>query len=151
MKTQCKNEMCRFTSYEKVIAAVPFNLSILVGAYGLYLTSWRLTVIYLLYSYVGVIIMMRYTICPRCPHLLENNDCLNLPPSLLKKIISSQRQGPLNVYEKLLHILVTYGMLVIPLYWLASRLYLLVPFVVLYIIGQCTFTFHFCKNCHNSL
>ena len=151
MKTQCSNEMKRFTSREKVIAAVPFNLSILVGAYGLYLVNWKLTVFYLLYSYVGVLMMMRYTICPRCPHLLKNNDCLNMPPALAKKLISSKRQGPLNFYEKLLHRSVAYGMLLIPLYWLVSSVYLLIPFVVLYLIGQCTFRYHFCKNCQNEV
>ena len=150
MNQNCKDKLT-FSAKEKIVAAIPFNLSILIGAYGLYLTNWVLTAIYLTFAYIGVLVMMRYTICPRCPHLLEGNDCLNMPASLVKKLIAKNRTGPLNIYEKTLHRTVNYGMLLIPVYWLIPYLYLLIPFLVFYFIGQATFFFHFCRHCENEV
>ena len=150
MKQHCKGKL-KFTRTEKVVAALPFNVCILIGAYGLYLTSWMLTAAYLAFAYIGVIVMMRYVMCPRCPHLLVGNDCLNLPAPLVKRLIDKSRSGPLNAREKLLHRVVKYGMLVIPLYWLLPHLGLLIPFVALYFLGQATFALHLCKHCENEV
>ena len=150
MNQQCK-EKFTFSAIEKIIAAIPFNASILIGAYGLFLTSWALTVLYLVFSYVGILVMMRYTICPRCPHLLKGNDCLNLPAPFVKKLIAKNRKGPLNNFEKMLHRTVKYGILIIPIYWLLPYLYLLIPFAVFYFIGQVTFIFYFCRQCKNEV
>ena len=140
-----------FSATEKIIAAIPFNASILIGAYGLSLTNWVLTAFYLAFSYIGVLAMMRYTICPRCPHLLEGNDCLNMPVPVVKKLIAKNRTGPLNTYEKMLHRTVKYGILLIPVYWLLPHLHLFIPFAAFYFIGQATFTFHFCRHCENEV
>jgi hypothetical protein len=150
MNQNCIDNLA-FSAKEKIVAAIPFNISILIGAYGLYRTSWVLTAIYLTFCYLGVIIMMRYTICPRCPHLLEGNDCLNMPAPLVKKLIAKNRTGPLNTIEKTLQRTVKYGILIIPVYWLIPYLYLLIPFVAFYLIGQATFSFYFCRHCKNEV
>jgi len=148
MNPECKS--LHFTTTEKIVAAIPFSTSIIIGAYGLWQISWMLTVAYLFFAYGGILLMMRYTICPRCPHLLEGNDCLNLPPAIAKKIIASNRKGTLNFHENLLHKMVKYGILLIPIYWLMPNFYLLIPFVVTYFVGQAIFTFYFCKHCKNT-
>ena len=148
METNCKSEL-RFSVAEKIIAAIPFNGNILIGAYGMYLSNWILALAYLIFIFGGFIVMMRYVMCPRCPYLLEGDDCLNAPVALVKKIISKKRQGPLNVYEKVFTKVMKYSPVIIPLYWLIPRWHLFIPFVLFYAIGQLTFTFHFCKNCEN--
>jgi len=150
MQEHCKGALT-FTRVEKVVAAIPFNASILIGAFGLSLMSWTLTAAYLSFAYIGVLVMMRYVMCPRCPHLLVGNDCLNMPVPLVKLLIDGSRSGPLNIREKLLHRAVKYGILVIPLYWLLPHLELLIPFVALYFVGQATFVLHFCKHCENKV
>ena len=148
METNCKSEL-RFSVGEKIIVAIPFNGSILIGAYGMYLANWILAIAYLIFIYGGFIVMMRYVMCPRCLYLLEGDDCLNAPVGLVKKIISKKRQGPLNVYEKGFTKVMKYSPVIIPLYWLIPRWNLFIPFVLFYAFGQLIFTFHFCKNCEN--
>ena len=150
LNQKCK-ESLTFSTAEKIVAAIPFNSTILIGAYGLYLVSWVLTAINLAFCYIGILAMMRYTICPRCPHLLQDNDCLNMPAPLVKKLIAKNRKGPLNNCEKMLHRTVNYGILIIPVYWLIPNISLLIPFIALYFIGQATFVFHFCRHCKNEV
>ncbi len=114
-----------------------------------YLSNWIAAIAYLIFIYGGFIVMMRYVMCPRCPYLLEGDDCLNAPVGLVKKIISKKRQGRLNVSEKVFTKVMQFSPVIIPLYWLIPQLHLLISFVVFYAFGQLTFIFHFCKNCEN--
>jgi len=140
-----------FTLVEKLSAQLTFNGGILIGAYGLFLNSRILGIAYLLYSYVGILALMRYTVCPRCPHIHVANDCVQLPPLLTKKIISAKRSGPLNVFEKIMFVMVLYGILVIPLYWIASNTIILILFLLVYGGFLLGLYFHLCVRCRNKV
>ena len=151
MKTTNCESICKFSLKEKLYAQFSFNGGIIIGAYGLLQHSRTLAVLYLLYSYVGIILLMRYTVCPRCPHLKVAGDCLQLHPSLTKKIISPNRKGPLNRHEKFLFVTVLYGILIIPLYWIASNLFVLIPFLILYGGLLLSLLLYFCRYCRNTV
>ena len=85
MDNDNKELIGKFSFLEKLYAYSTFNIGIFIAAYGLFIQNKTLAVIYLFYSYIGIFLLMRYTVCPRCPHLLEANDCLNLPASITKK------------------------------------------------------------------
>jgi hypothetical protein len=85
----------------------------------------------------------------KCPHLLVAHDCVQLLPPLTKLIISDKHRGPLNIYEKILFIMVLYGILILPIYWIASNAIILVLFILLYGGQLFGLHLHFCPNCEN--
>jgi hypothetical protein len=138
-----------FSLKEKMFAQLTFHGGVLTGVFGLYLESPPLGVAYFLYAYIGILSLMRYTVCPRCPHLHVVNDCVQLPAPLVKIIISSKREGPLSLFENVHFVAVLYGILVLPIYWLASNVMILTLFLLLYggtILGL---RLHFCPKCQN--
>lgn len=143
------NQIPKFTYKEKLFAQFTYNTGVMVAAYGLYLKNAGLGMGYLISAYFGIFLLVRYTICPRCPHLLAVNDCVNLSAAIMKKIISTQRKGPLNLSEKILFIVVLYGTFVFPIYWLSSNIFLLIVFVVLYGGHLASLKLHFCRHCVN--
>ena len=136
---------------KKLYAQISFHGGIIIGAYGLFLNSTTLGIAYLLYAYIGIILLMRYTVCPRCPHLLVANDCVQLHPKLTKKIICPNRKGPLNLYEKILFTMVLYGILILPIYWIASNIIILILFLLFYGGLLLGLHLHFCPNCENKI
>ena len=149
MKNKNGHSVGKFTLLEKLFAYSTFNLGIFIGAYGLSINNKVFAIMYLVYSYVGILLLMRYTVCPRCPHLHRDKDCINLPASLTKKIISSTRKGPLTISEKILFCFVLYGILIIPIHWIASYTYILIAFIVLYGGYLLGLNLHFCPECDN--
>ena len=149
MHTNDINSICTFTLREKIYAQFTFNAGVLTGAYGLFLKNKILAFFYLLYAYVGIFLLMRYTVCPRCPHLHEANDCVQLHPSLTKIIVSPKRKGPLTIFEKILFIMVLYGILILPIYWIYSNTIILVLFLLFYGGQLLGLHLHFCRNCQN--
>ena len=149
MYTNDINSICAFTLKEKIYAQFTFNAGVLTGAYGLFLNNTILGISYLLYSYIGIVLLMRYTVCPRCPHLHVANDCVQLHPSITKIIISPKRKGPLNIFEKILFIMVLYGILIIPIYWIYSNTIILVLFLLFYGGQLLGLHLHFCRDCQN--
>lgn len=139
----------KFTFQEKLFARVTYNSGVLVAGYGLYLHHVGLAIGYLIYAYIGIFLLVRYTICPRCPHLTAANDCSNLSASIMKKIVSFRRQGPLNTFEKGLFFAVLYGTFVFPIYWLSSNFLLLTAFILLYGGHLLSLKIHFCRKCAN--
>lgn len=149
MDTNDINSICTFTLKEKIYAQFTFNAGVLTGAYGLYLNNAILGISYLLYSYIGIVLLMRYTVCPRCPHLHAANDCLQLHPSIAKIIVSPKRKGPPNLFEKILFVMVIYGILILPIYWIYSNTLILVLFLLFYGGQLLGLHLHFCLECQN--
>ena len=149
MGKENENPIPKFTFKEKLFAQFTYNSGVMVAAYGLYINHTSLGIGYLVGAYLGIFLLVRYTICPRCPHLHEANDCVNLPPALMKKIISEKRRGPLNIYEKVLFITSLYGAFLLPIYWLASNAILLIIFLLLFGGHLVSLHMHFCRNCAN--
>jgi hypothetical protein len=144
-----KNSIRKFTFREKFFAQFTYNAGVMIAAYGLYLKNASFGIGYLIGSYVGILLLIRYTICPRCPHLHVVNDCVNLPAPIMKKIISPKRNGSLSIYEKSLFIIVLYGTFIVPIYWLSSNFVVLAAFLILYGGHLLSLRLHFCKNCEN--
>jgi hypothetical protein len=146
-----KNEIPipKFTLKEKLFAQLTYNAGVMVGAYGLYLNNTSLGAGYLIGAYTGIFLLVRYTICPRCPHLTSADDCANLSASIMKKIVSFKRNGPLNTFEKGLFVAVLYGTFVFPIYWLSSNIVFLTAFILLYGGHLLSLRMHFCRKCAN--
>jgi hypothetical protein len=138
-----------FSLGEKLYAQFTFNAGVITAAYGLFLNSTIIGVAYLLYAYIGILLLMRYTVCPRCPHLHIANDCVQMHPSIVKIIISPKRKGPLNIYEKILFVMIMYGILILPIYWIASNAIILVLFLLFFGGHLLGLHLHFCPNCQN--
>lgn len=149
MDTNDINSIRTFTLKEKIYAQFTFNAGVLTGAYGLFLNNMILGISYLLYSYIGILLLMRFTACPRCPHLHVANDCVQLHPSITKIIVSPKRKGPLNMFEKILFIVVLYGILILPIYWIYSNTIIFVLFLIFYGGQLLGLHLHFCRNCQN--
>jgi hypothetical protein len=139
----------KFTFLEKLFARVTYNTGVLVAGYGLYLNHAGLGIGYFIGAYVGIFLLVRYTICPRCPHLTTANDCSNLSASIMKKIVSFKRKGPLSTFERGLFFTVLYGTFVFPVYWLSANRLLLTAFILLYGGHLLSLKMHFCRKCAN--
>jgi hypothetical protein len=149
MSESTKSPFPQFSRKEKLFAQFTYNAGVAVAAYGLYLHNTGLGIGFLLGAYFGIFLLVRYTICPRCPHLHAADDCVNLPAPIMKRIVSTKRKGPLNSFEKSLFVIVLYGTLVFPIYWLSSDASILIAFIILYGGHLLSLQMHFCKNCMN--
>ena len=148
MDKKNSNSISKFTSLEKFSVQFSAFAGITAATYGLCLTNIYIGIAYPLYVLISYFLLMRYTVCPRCPHLLVADDCLQVPTRLTKIIISNKRNGPLNQYEKIIFNLAWYGSLLIPIYWLFSKPIILVAFLILYGGGVLLLTkLHFCSRC----
>ena len=152
MDKEHSNSIGTFTLWEIFSVQFSFIAGITAATYGLSLSNINLGIAYLLYVLITYLLLVRYTVCPRCPHLLVADDCLQLPTRLTKIIISTKRNGPLNRYEIIIFNLAWYGSLLIPIYWLLSKPIILVAFIVLYGGGVLLRTkLHFCSKCENKV
>ena len=72
-----------FSLWEKIYAQVSFIGMGVIGTIGIILTDWVWVIPYIFIYWYGIPgIIQRYLNCPRCPHLYEYGDCLQLPPVL---------------------------------------------------------------------
>ncbi len=146
------NSIGTFTLWEKFSVQFSAFAGIAAGTYGLYLSNIYLGIAYLLYVLFSYFLLMRYTVCPRCPYLLVADDCVQLPTKLTKIIISAERSGPLNRFEKFLFNNAWYGSLIIPIYWLLSEPIILLIFLIFYGGGLLLLTkLYFCPKCENKV
>ncbi len=150
MNKEDKDSICKlsFSLREKIFAQFTFSIGVIVASYGLFLENTLWGIGYLLYVTISFFLLMRYTICPRCPHLHVANDCVNLPPSIVKKIIS-KRKGALSIFEKTIFVLALYGSFALPIYWIYSKPIILITFLIFYgshLLGLHTY---YCPKCEN--
>ena len=118
-----------FSLGEKLLLRTTFVLSILSGAFGIWLTSPAVAVAYLAFAAVSYFLLMRYSVCARCPHLFEADDCLFLPAFLVRKFVA-RREGQLSWWERLILDSAVIGTAVIPVFWLYS-----IPWLLLYYVA----------------
>ena len=150
MDKKNSNSISKFTFWEKFSVQFSAVAGITAATYGLCLSNINIGIVYLLYVLISYFLLMRYTVCPRCPYLLVADDCLQLPTQLTKIIISNKRNGPLNRYEKIIFNNAWYGSLLIPIYWLLSKPIILVAFLIFYGGGVILITkLHFCPKCEH--
>jgi hypothetical protein len=140
-----------FSPGEKIITRATFNAGILIGAYGIWLSSPYFASAYLAYTLGSFTLLMRYTVCARCPHLLTAGDCLFLPPSLAKKLVSTKHAGPLLPWERAIFFGAFLGAALFPVWFLLQEPALLGAFIVLMGGSFLGLLLHFCKECHTTV
>ena len=135
-----------FSFGEKLYIRSTFYLSVLLGMYAMWPSGPGLVLGYGAFVGVSSSLLMRYTVCARCPHLLRADDCLFVPAPLAKMLVSP-REGGLTAWEIVIALVAAAGTVVVPVYWLAATPLLLAVFLLLtlgYVIGL---KGHVCKKC----
>lgn len=145
------NSYKKFSSFEKAYARITFNAFFITGVYAIYKNNIIAGTSYILFVLIGILLIMRYWICPRCPHIEKYSDCLNLPYKGTVKIIKKYSSLPLNKTEKIYYILTLSGFAIIPQYWLAKNSKHLVIFWIFAILFYGGLLLHFCRKCLNTL
>lgn len=141
-----RENVCTFGSGEKLIMRTIFVLSVVLGAYGIGRTSPLSAAAYAAFALVGYFMLMRHTVCSRCPHLHVADDCLFVPASLVKKHVILKK-GPLGTGELIIILVAILGTAGIPIYWLAADTTLLMVYLALnagYVLGLVG---RICKKC----
>ena len=149
-----RNQGCkiyRFTFRDKLLGQLVLNAGVLIGACGMYLADPWLALGYLAWVYGGLVLVTRYTVCPRCPHLHEADSCLFMPVGFARRVISNSRSGPLGAGEKLILYAVFGGMALIPVYWLLPHPWLLGAYVLAQAAMILTFSRYLCRVCQNEI
>ncbi|QGY40457.1 hypothetical protein GM415_10070 [Pseudodesulfovibrio cashew] len=141
----CEN-VCTFGSGEKLILRTLFYVSALLGAYGIAKTSLVLAVAYVAYALISYFMLMRHTVCSRCPHLFVADDCLFVPASLVKNFVIPKK-GALSTGELLIVLFAVLGTAGIPIYWLAADTTLLVIYLALNAGFTLGLVGRICKKC----
>ena len=144
-------QVYRFTLGDKLLGQLVLNAGILIGAYGMWLSGPWPALAYLAYAYGGLVLITRYTVCPRCPHLLEADSCLFMPVGFVRRVISDSRTGPLRPGEKVILYTVFGGIVLIPIYWLLPHLWLLGAYLLVKVATVLAFDRHLCRKCRNDV
>lgn len=141
-----------FSLAEKVYFQATLNIVVVLGAVGMLLQgAYLLAIGYLIFVLGGFILLMRYTVCARCPHLLEANDCVFLSASLAKEVVSKDTTGPLKWWERSILCVVPAGTVFGPIYWLMSSPLLLAGFVVAAVGCVLGLYMYLCKKCRTTV
>ena len=145
-----KNGSCgsggTFSWGEKLFVVGTFYGFIAVGAWGIWPASPGAALAYVAYALVSFFLLMRYTVCARCPHLFEENDCVFVPVPLVKTFVKP-RQGPLKWWEYLIVLCAPGGTVLIPLYWLIHAPLTLIVYLILAVTCIGTLKRRICTKC----
>lgn len=137
-----------FETWEKIYAQVSFTAIGTIGTAGVALVDWRWALAYVvvfLYGIMGVV--MRYLVCPRCPHLYVYHDCLQAPTGLTQWLVRERKTTPMSTFEKLLFYTYFLFVPVFPVYWLLASPFLLVVFLAAVGAWYGGQFFRFCRRC----
>jgi hypothetical protein len=138
----------KFSLLEQIWMQVSFNGIVILGTIAIFFASPLLSIGYVLFVIFGVVFcIMHLWICPRCPHIKEHNACVQAPPFLTKRIIRKNVTRPLNTVEKIGNIVVLYGVVLLPAYWVIKSEYLVIPYLILALMHYPAYYLHFCKKC----
>lgn len=120
----------------------------IIGTVGIILVDWVWVLPYVFFYWYGIPgIIMRHLNCPRCPHLYEFNDCLQVPVFFTKWMIKRRKSNPFSKFEKFVFLFIFTIIPTYPIYWLLSNKILLSLFVLsasMWYLGQ---WLYFCKRC----
>jgi len=136
----------KFGFGDKLFIRLTFYLSVAVGVYGMWPAGAMSALGYAAYVAVSYSLLMRYSVCARCPHVFVAGDCLFVPAPLVKLVVAP-REGRLKVWEAAIAAAAALGTIAIPVYWLAGDPVLLIAFLALtlgYLVGLAG---HVCKKC----
>lgn len=126
-----------FGFWEKFSIRTAFYAAIALGAWGAWTTPGPgigpvsgpvLAVLYVAYALGSYTLLIRYSVCPRCPHLAEADDCVFVPAPAAKAIVDKRRTGKLRPLELAVAVAAGSGTALLPLLWLPGRAALLAAF-----------------------
>lgn len=140
-----------FTLREKILVRISFAGLWLTGFIAIWPESiyWALGfMILVLYGVLGL--MARYWVCPRCPHLHKYNDCLQMPPALMKRFVKKPTSTPMNKREKFLTVALFVLIPLFPQYWLIQKPLHFAVFWVFCGAWYLVLLMYFCKHCRVS-
>ena len=137
-----------FSIKEKLFAQISFFGILITGTLGIIWVDYLFVIPYVLIGWYGVPgIIQRYIVCPRCPHLHQFGDCLQLPVNLTRLLVKRQKSAQFSLGEKAVFWAIFLLIPTYPLYWLIQTpllLALFITFTVMWYAGQ---FFYFCKRC----
>ncbi len=140
-----------FSLGEKICAHATLYGGVFAGTYGIFQSSPVVAVSYLLMVLVGFILLVRYTVCSRCPHLLEAGDCLFLGPELMRRLFSPNHTGPLHAWQYAIFF-GTFGVtMLVPLWFLPRAPVPIVVCIVLMAAMMVMLRWRVCTKCHTTV
>lgn len=136
-----------FTLPEKIFAQITFNGFWITALVAIWQQSVPGTLVYFALVAYGIVgLVQRRLACPRCPHLYQYGDCLQVPPQLTKLIVKTPTTGPMNQLQRFAFVMVFVVVTLFPQYWLVSKPAYFVVFWVFcgaWYAGQ---LLYFCKH-----
>ena len=137
-----------FSIKEKIFAQVSFFGILITGTIGIILSDPIFVVPYVFIAWYGVPgIIQRHIVCPRCPHLHQFGDCLQLSPQLTRMLIKKQKEPRLSSREKIVFRLIFILIPTYPIYWLLDSPFLLILFTFSNAFWYGGQFLYFCKRC----
>ena len=137
-----------FSFWEKIYAQSSFIAMGVLGTIGILLEDWIWVIPYIFIYWYGIPgIVQRHLVCPRCPHLHEFGDCLQIHPILTKWFIKKKKTNPFSVFEKFLFFFIFITIPTYPIYWLLSNKLLLIAFLISAVMWYSGQFLYFCKRC----
>ncbi|MBT8350720.1 MAG: hypothetical protein KJO26_05750 [Deltaproteobacteria bacterium] len=139
-----------FSIWEKLWAQLSFFGIGIIGTIAITQYNWKWVIPYVIIYWYGIPgIIMRHLNCPRCPHLHEFGDCLQVPVFFTKWIIKNvdRKFTPFTPIETFLFYLIFITIPIYPIYFLASNIVLLIAFLVCVAMWYGGQLFYFCKAC----
>lgn len=136
-----------FSLAEKILFQGAFYLGLAMGFLGLWAAGPLWALGWLACAVAGFTLLVRYTVCARCPHLSRAGDCLFLPPSLVRRLAAPGRAGALNWVEKGIFF-GAFGVTVLgPVPWLVHRPAYLAVYVLLWSAFLAGMLLKVCRKC----
>ncbi len=137
-----------FTLWEKIYAQSTFIGMGVIGTVGVAMVDWPRVLPYILIYWYGIPgIVQRHLVCPRCPHLYQYGDCLQLPAAATKWFIKKRKRTPFSPLERFLFLSIFTLIPVYPIYWLLQTPTLLIPFLITGLMWYGGQFLYFCRRC----
>jgi hypothetical protein len=133
---------------ERIAIWISFYGAIAVGTVGIWQVSPAWSVTYLLLVVLGLLGPIVYGLCSHCPYPHHLNQCLFLPPSLVRRLYSYR--GPkMSPLDGLLFLVPFAAIFLAPLIWLYNQPVWLAAFVVLILPAAAAPAFYYCRRCRH--
>jgi hypothetical protein len=137
-----------FSLKEKIYAQTTFLGMIITGTAGIIHADWIFVFPYIFFAWYAIPgIIQRHIVCPRCPHLYEHGDCLQLHPVLTRRFVKKQKGPKISMTEKTIFWIIFILIPVYPIYWLNFNKAYLIIFILLTGLWYGGQALYFCKRC----
>ena len=138
----------RFSLQERIVMRTGWLAFTAIGTYGIYEAAPIWAALYVLYCLLGFALVVLPSLCAHCPYPYQRDTCLFLPPGILRRFYPYK--GPkMSAVGKISVFAAMAGMVIIPNFWLAADLSLLLLFWLVALPTIAAFPIHYCKRCRN--